>query len=120
MKLKQIKLTSFFKPIQAKIQCPLCNDMFTCEHTEFHAATCGQKFSIILTDDEDDNDITMPYQQESSSIEVAKNQINITELFKDIKHHHTCNGEIKYKIEEAVHLKILQLRFKNFGYHHVS
>ena len=30
---------------------------------------------IILTDDEDDNDITMPYQQESNSIEIAKNQI---------------------------------------------
>ena len=43
----------------------------------------------------------MPYQQESSSIEVAKNQINITELFKDIKHHHTCNGEIKYRIRRS-------------------
>ena len=36
----------FFKPKQAKVLCPLCNDMFTHEHIEFHAATCGEKFSI--------------------------------------------------------------------------
>ena len=40
----------------------------------------------------------MPYQQESNSIEIAKNQINVTELLKDIKHQHTCNGESKYSI----------------------
>ena len=61
----------FFKPRQAKVQCPLCNDMFTHGQTEFHAATWGEKFSVILTDDEVHNDITMPYQQESNSIEVA-------------------------------------------------
>ena len=72
--------------------------MFTREHIEFHAATCGEKFSIILTDDEDDNDVTMPYQQESNSIEIAKNQINVTELLKGIKHQHICNGESKYRI----------------------
>ena len=37
----------------------------------FHAA-CGEKFTISLTDDEDDNDITMPYQQESNSIAVQR------------------------------------------------
>ena len=52
------KNIQFFKPRQAKGQCPLCNDMFTSEHIEFHVATCGEKFSIILTDDEDDNDVT--------------------------------------------------------------
>ena len=33
------KNIQFFKPRQAKVQCPLCNDMFTREHVEFHAAT---------------------------------------------------------------------------------
>ena len=33
------KNIQFFKPRQAKVQCPLCNDMFTREHIEFHAAT---------------------------------------------------------------------------------
>ena len=62
------KNIQFFKPKQAKVQCPLCNDMFTRKNIEFHAATCGKKFSIILTEDEDDNDIKMPYQQELNSI----------------------------------------------------
>ena len=31
------KNIQFFKPRQAKVQCPLCNDMFTCGQIEFHA-----------------------------------------------------------------------------------
>ena len=65
------KNIQFFKPRQAKVQCSLCNDLFTHGQIEFHAATWNEKCSVILKDDEDDNDITMPYQQESNSIEVA-------------------------------------------------
>ena len=40
----------------------------------------------------------MPFQQESNIIKVAKNQINVTQPFKDIKHQHPCNGESKSRI----------------------
>ena len=43
------KNIQFFKPKQAKVQCPLCNDMFTRKNIEFHVATRGRFEQYLIS-----------------------------------------------------------------------